>query len=921
MNNSMEVLIKFVGDTKDVDQKAKSVTSSFGKMTSSFALGNLAAKGVAKAFQLISSNLDGAIARFDTMNNFPKVMSNLGISAEDAQASIDKMSDKLAGLPTTLDEGAMAVQRFTAKNGDLKKSTNIFLALNNAILAGGANTQIQSSALEQLSQAYAKGKPDMMEWRTIQMAMPAQLKQVAIAMGYAGGNADALGKDLREGTVSMDAFMEAVMNLNEKGIEGFQSFEEQARNSTAGIKTAIKVAKTQVVKGITNIMNGIDKGLKKSGTSMGKIISEFGKKFKQYLDDIAKGLSKVKWDKVFKNLVKVLKIAIPLLSSYTAGFMAYNAALKLIKLKGLITDILTLNTVMAANPLGLILTTIAAVSAGLFALSKVTASNVSETGRLAQGIRDYDKAMQEADETRQEYLDEHMNEVQNVQNLYNELRVLVDENGRVKEGYEDRVQYITGELSQALGEEIKLNEGVVEGYQNVKESIEKVIEAKRAKVLMDAQEAVYNKAKDQAIEREQAYADAQRESNRLSAEREEILKKIQKEYGLTATQLDQVNQSMKYLDENGHLVDITLDDLGQQLRTNDINLANSNQTLEEAGQRYYDNQQIIANYEQALVDLKNGNYDAVLKMYEDTTNYTGKTIEDTNAKYSSAIEVQKKYLEKLRNDRTEENAKVQDVLISAAEARIKTLEDEQKRENATVSTGQSNVKTTWNKALAEQLSDLSGQTIKFKKTADGHVQAYINGNKEGAPRSKAEMKKWGEDMIKELKKMNAQKAGEDTVGGFNLGFNSKKSSTFGIVANYGSSILDTLKRSLREKSPSKATAQMGEFFTEGFNEGIDDGTAASVRSIKNYGNTLTRAFQTNMPGLSMAGLNDVMQQGIANAFNIQPNLANNSSSYFNSKVNVQVYNNMELDPLGQVVSNIKTFSGGAKNDYNYGKGA
>ena len=35
---------------------------------------------------------------------------------------------------------------------------------------------------------------------------------------------------------------------------------------------------------------------------------------------------------------------------------------------------------------------------------------------------------------------------------------------------------------------------------------------------------------------------------------------------------------------------------------------------------------------------------------------------------------------------------------------------------------------------------------------------------------------------------------------------------------------------------------------------------------------------------------------------------------------INVYNNMELDPLGQVVSNVKTFSGGAKNDYNYGVG-
>ena len=38
--------------------------------------------------------------------------------------------------------------------------------------------------------------------------------------------------------------------------------------------------------------------------------------------------------------------------------------------------------------------------------------------------------------------------------------------------------------------------------------------------------------------------------------------------------------------------------------------------------------------------------------------------------------------------------------------------------------------------------------------------------------------------------------------------------------------------------------------------------------------------------------------------------------------NIQVYNNVniEQDPLGQLVHNIKTYSGGSPNDYNYGVG-
>ena len=200
-------------------------------------------------------SFNDAISRVDTINNYARVMGNLGISSKDAESSIKRLSDALTGLPTSLDDAALSVQRFTSANGNIKASTEMFLALNNAILAGGANMQIQQSALEQLSQAYAKGKPDMMEWRTALMAMPAQLKQVALAMGYV--SADQLGEALRNGTVSMNEFMTTIIKLNKQGANGFKSFEEQARGSTGGIRTAITNLRTSITRALADIMNAI----------------------------------------------------------------------------------------------------------------------------------------------------------------------------------------------------------------------------------------------------------------------------------------------------------------------------------------------------------------------------------------------------------------------------------------------------------------------------------------------------------------------------------------------------------------------------------------------------------------------------------------------------------------------------------------
>lgn len=234
-----------------VDKVTGSIGNSFKSIRNI-----VAGLGIASLIKsTILGNIDAAIKRVDTLSNYSRVMSNLGVGSVQANASIQKLSNKLIGLPTTLDDASGAVQRFTSVNGNISRSTDMFLALNNAILAGGASSEIQKSALEQLSQSYAKGKPDMFEWRSAMTAMPAQMKQVAEAMGFV--NASALGEALRNGTVSMDQFMNTLMQLNTQGINGYQSFEEQARNATGGISTSIANMRTAIVRCMSDVMNTI----------------------------------------------------------------------------------------------------------------------------------------------------------------------------------------------------------------------------------------------------------------------------------------------------------------------------------------------------------------------------------------------------------------------------------------------------------------------------------------------------------------------------------------------------------------------------------------------------------------------------------------------------------------------------------------
>lgn len=373
--NSAEVLIKFKGDTSDVDKNVKSLDGSMGKLTKAVTLGNLAAKGISKGFQIMSENLDGAINRVDTLNNFSNVMQNLGISAKDSQEVINNLSKKLQGLPTSLDSASSSVQRLTSYNGDIKKSEKIFLAMNNAILAGTNDAGMQASAMEQLTQAYTKGKPEMQDWKTLLQAMPAQLKQVAIALGYP--QTDQLYNALQSGEVSMDTFMDTMVKLNDTGVKGFASFNDQARSNTDGIATSVQNMKTAFVRGIGAIITQVDGALKPFGGLSG-VINKIGKAGEQAFKVIGDVLSAVlpklinfgKW--VQKNKTWIGALVIVLGSMY--------AAFKLL------TIINTIKTAVIGFQLAIKMMQIAALTCGTSMSTLTAALNLLNLSFLASPI-------------------------------------------------------------------------------------------------------------------------------------------------------------------------------------------------------------------------------------------------------------------------------------------------------------------------------------------------------------------------------------------------------------------------------------------------------------------------------------------------------------------------------------------------------
>lgn len=254
-----------------------------GQAGKGFASGLLAKGGIigaaaavtTKAMGVISNSIGSAVGRANQMNNFPKVMKNLGYSSQDAAASIKKISNALDGLPTTSSAMTGMVQQLAPLTSNLDEATDIALAFNNAMLAGGASTMEQENALTQYTQMLSAGKVDMQAWRSIQAAMPGQLNQVAEAMLGAGKNSNDLYEAMKNGSISFDDFNKKVMELNQNGFGKYASFAQQAKDATQGIGTAMENVKNRVAKAVQKVIEAV--GVENIAGAINGFSSQFGK--------------------------------------------------------------------------------------------------------------------------------------------------------------------------------------------------------------------------------------------------------------------------------------------------------------------------------------------------------------------------------------------------------------------------------------------------------------------------------------------------------------------------------------------------------------------------------------------------------------------------------------------------------------------
>ena len=216
----------------------------------------------------------------------------------DQEAQLEEVNYQLERLNWFTDETSYNfvdmvsnIGKFTANQVGLEEATTSMMGIANWAAISGANVQMASRAMYNLSQATGAGYLKLIDWKSIENAnmATAEFKQAAIDAGVALGT---LSKSSKGIVTTMDGTVVSVKNFSQTLSEGWLtagagSVIERTLNQYGAFTNALRdavevtgISATDFLVAIDDFQVGLGKGAEKAGVSMNK----FSELFFQFRD-------------------------------------------------------------------------------------------------------------------------------------------------------------------------------------------------------------------------------------------------------------------------------------------------------------------------------------------------------------------------------------------------------------------------------------------------------------------------------------------------------------------------------------------------------------------------------------------------------------------------------------------------------------
>lgn len=351
-----------------------------------------------------------------------------------------------------------------------------------------------------------------------------------------------------------------------------------------------------------------------------------------------------------------------------------------------------LNLAQKSNAIGIIVGLAATLVGSLWSIASANDEAKESQDKLNEAHEQAQEEIKELKDANDEYVQSKKDAASEVESefkyyddLWSELQGIVDQNGKVKKGYEDRAKFITNELSRVTGDEITWNGNVIKSYKDLKGSIDKALESKKALAMLSATEDVYQTAVSGLSETKSDAISAYAKKKKAQEERDSAVKTAQK-------------YNTEGLDRNKKIIKIA----GWAFESGKISQTDYQKYLKDA-----QNKQNTAENERALSSF-GAAYGAESQKAKDNLKEKEKTLKEAEAKYK---EYQNKIVEYNTTIQNWEN-------LSAATA---SENAESITESMTYLSNNIVTCTTGNKAALEQ------QVNDFRTNAENLRTAYKDG--------------------------------------------------------------------------------------------------------------------------------------------------------------------------------------------------
>ena len=910
------------GSADDLSDSTKEAGDSAKKAGDGFTvfkgvLANLASEGIKKALdglsQLGKKLVDVGKQAYSEYSNYEQLTGGVETLFGKSSKELMKYAEsayKTAGM--SANEYMETVTSFSASllkslNGDTQKAVEY---ANRAIsdMSDNANKMgTDISSIQNAYQGFAKQNYQMLDnlklgYAGTRTGAEELVKQAEKLDGTFKASRDSSGKL----TLAYADMVDAIHIVQtEMGITGTTLRESEAtidgstkamQASWKNLLIAISDDNANITKSVKQFTDSAEKYLQNAVPRIKKIIEgifQAGKKLaKQYMPDfynaVVPTLEKI--TKVISNVVgfitKNFSTIAPIVLTAVTAFTAFNAVMKITATINAVSTALSsltagvglatkaqtaYNAVLASNPIGAILTAVVALTVAIIAFAdsesiaskahKELREELEETANEIQSETDSWNALREA---KQREMNAGLSELEYYQTLKKELAEITDSNGKVKDGYEERADFIISELQKAYDVEITKTDNIIDNYIGIMNAIDELYKKKKAQIILDAQEA-------QAIEargKQQEYYEKLIELETDLANKREIVAQQDTQLTEIEKNLEDMRakgystSSKRYKDE--YMRYATLKSIRDESQK-DVELAEAN--VDNMQKLIESSTLTIAQYEKNLALEHAGLYDEMTNVnYQYVEDY--QNVEDVQKEaLEASYETEKRHYDELRALKKKYGDDTVDQQLLESEALLNAYEKQMKQYEKTTTDSLDTVELEWSDSLDDQLSAITGHEVKFKDAGGGLVDVYIDGVKSGEQLSKNEVKKLATDAINEITKQEgkAKSAGEDLIKGINNGIGnlSYQRSALTTINNFGSKLLSQLKSSLKEASPSKATTQYGEWLDEGVTRGVKRSSTSTLKQVADFGRSILGAFDDsvedgfNLKGISSMALDSV----------------------------------------------------------------